>query len=106
MPRLGGEGNGTRWPNCAPEKHSKIVTTSCGCSETKAAKAKTKADGVVPAADDDDTLQEIHLIRFPDERAFTDYQADPDRRALEAVRRAVVLETEIFVGEDGPHYGR
>ena len=61
---------------------------------------------VVPAGDDGDTLDEIHFIRFPDQSAFTAYQADPDRRALEPVRRAVVVDTEIFVGEDGPDYRR
>jgi hypothetical protein len=59
---------------------------------------------VVPTADHGDTFQEIHLIRSPTHDAFMAYQADPDRRALESLREAAIVETEIFVGEDGPDY--
>jgi antibiotic biosynthesis monooxygenase (ABM) superfamily enzyme len=59
---------------------------------------------VVPTAEDADTFQEIHLIRFPSEDAFTAYQADPERSVLEPRRQAAIVETQIFVGEDGPDY--
>lgn len=59
---------------------------------------------VVPAADDGDTFQEIHVMRFPSQEVFMAYQADPDRRALESLRQAAIVETQVFVGEDGPDY--
>ena len=43
-------------------------------------------------------------MRFPSQEVFMAYQADPDRRALESLRQAAIVETQVFVGEDGPDY--
>jgi uncharacterized protein (DUF1330 family) len=55
---------------------------------------------IVPAGDDE-TFREIHIMRFPDQNSFGAYHADPARRALEAMREAAIIETEILFGEDG-----
>ncbi|HLK92044.1 MAG TPA: DUF1330 domain-containing protein, partial [Polyangia bacterium] len=60
---------------------------------------------VVPASDDRETFREIHLIRFPDRDGFAAFQADPSRAELDPLRRSLIVETTILVGEDGPDYG-
>ena len=49
-------------------------------------------------------LTEIHLVTFPDARAFGAYRKDP-RLAVQAhLREASVVESQVLVGEDGPRY--
>jgi ribosomal protein S18 acetylase RimI-like enzyme len=58
---------------------------------------------VTPAATPD-LVKEIHVVTFPDERAFGAYRGDVRRDALAHLREAAVVATEILVGEDGPRY--
>jgi GNAT superfamily N-acetyltransferase len=58
---------------------------------------------VTPAATPD-LVKEIHVVTFPDERAFAAYRGDVRRDALAHLREASVVATEILVGEDGPRY--
>jgi len=51
-----------------------------------------------------DPPRELHVLRFPDEQAFSAYRADPALAALAPPRESVVLATEIHLGEDGPKY--
>lgn len=51
-----------------------------------------------------DTLQEIHLVRFADAASFASYQASRKLAALRYLRDASVVETRLFVGDDGPAY--
>lgn len=59
---------------------------------------------VVPADDNGDTFREIHLIRFPHRDGFMAYQTDPDRKGLESLRQTAIVQTDVFIGEDGPDY--
>jgi hypothetical protein len=52
-----------------------------------------------------DLLKEVHVVTFPDERAFAAYRDDPRRGELAHLRDASVVHTEVLVGEDGPDYG-
>ena len=38
---------------------------------------------------------EIHLLEFPTEQALVDYQNDPDRLALSAMRDQAIERTEV-----------
>ena len=51
-----------------------------------------------------ETLTEIHFLRFPDEAAFAAYRANPKLTAEQALRERSVLQTTVFVGDDGPLY--
>jgi uncharacterized protein (DUF1330 family) len=52
-----------------------------------------------------DLVKEIHVVTFPDERAFLAYREDPRRGELAHLRDESVVHTEILAGEDGPDYG-
>ena len=52
-----------------------------------------------------ETLTEIHWLRFPDEAAFAAYRASPKLAVHRALREASVVQTTIYVGEEGPLYG-
>jgi hypothetical protein len=52
-----------------------------------------------------DLVKEVHVITFPDERAYAAYREDPRRGELVHLRDASVVHTEVLVGEDGPDYG-
>jgi hypothetical protein len=60
---------------------------------------------VVPLAGTPDLVKEVHLVTFPDARAFQAYRADPRRDELAHLRDAAVVHTEVLAGEDGPTYG-
>jgi uncharacterized protein (DUF1330 family) len=60
---------------------------------------------VVVAGDSPELLKEIHVVTFPEERAYRAYQQDPRRAELAHLRAAAVVSTEVLVGEDGPDYG-
>ena len=49
---------------------------------------------------DSATPDEVHVVTFPDERAFEAYRADPDTRAAAALRATLVRETVIWFGTD------
>ncbi|MCE9574787.1 MAG: DUF1330 domain-containing protein [Deltaproteobacteria bacterium] len=53
---------------------------------------------------DGDPLREVHVVTFPDAAAFAAYRAEPALAALAAERAAVIVATEVLVGEDGPDY--
>ena len=60
---------------------------------------------VVTATGDPDVIKEIHVVTFPDERAFAAYRSDARLRALTPLRDEAVVHTEVLIGEDGPRYG-
>jgi hypothetical protein len=60
---------------------------------------------VVPLADSPDLLKEIHVVTFPGAAAFRAYREDARLGELTHLREAAVVNTEVFVGEDGPDYG-
>lgn len=47
---------------------------------------------------------EIHLISFPDARAFAAYRADAALAALAPLRAAAIARTEIVTGRPGEPY--
>ena len=55
--------------------------------------------------DDPDAFRELHIVRFPDEAAFAAYRREPDLAALQPLRAAAVISTELWTGSDGPSYG-
>ena len=60
---------------------------------------------VVVAADGSPGLmKEIHVVTFPDEKAFADYRKDECLAEFAHLRDESVVDTELFVGEDGPRY--
>jgi uncharacterized protein (DUF1330 family) len=50
------------------------------------------------------TYSEIHVVTFPDDHRFAAYRADPEMLALSDQRARVIVETKVFVGEEGPSY--
>jgi hypothetical protein len=59
---------------------------------------------VVPLAEAPELVKEIHVVTFPDARAFQGYRDDARLAELAHLREAAVVSTEVFVGEDGPDY--
>jgi uncharacterized protein (DUF1330 family) len=57
---------------------------------------------VVVAAAAPDLVREVHVVTFPDERAFRAYRADARLAEMAHLREASVVHTELLVGEDGP----
>jgi glyoxylase I family protein len=47
-----------------------------------------------------DRFQEVHIVTFPDDQAWGAYRHDPELLALQPLREACVVETEILVGEE------
>jgi hypothetical protein len=52
----------------------------------------------VPAAADDPTFKEIHVLTFPDAAAFDAYRNDPALGALAEQRAMAIVATELFNG--------
>ena len=48
----------------------------------------------------DAPAREVHVVSFPDARAWEAYRADPELRELASLRAQGILATEILVGED------
>lgn len=61
---------------------------------------------VVVPGDSPELVREIHVVTFPEAGAFRAYREDPRLGELAHLRAAAVVSTEVFVGEDGPDYGR
>jgi uncharacterized protein (DUF1330 family) len=59
---------------------------------------------VVPPSHGQDVFTEVHVVRFPDERALAAYRNDARLLDLASARSASVVSTEILVGEEGPEY--
>jgi uncharacterized protein (DUF1330 family) len=59
---------------------------------------------VVSVADAPELVREIHVVTFPDARAFEAYRDDARLGELAHLRESAVVSTEVFVGEDGPEY--
>lgn len=51
-----------------------------------------------------DVMKEIHVVTFPNERAFAAYRADEELARFTYLRDQSVVHTELFVGENGPSY--
>ena len=78
--------------------------------EQQAARVMAKYGGaiertvVIAPARPGEVLKEIHIVTFPNEQALEAYRNDSDLKQLAHLREAVVVQTEILVGEDGPDY--
>ena len=78
--------------------------------ETRAAAIMARHGGaiertvVVPPRGDGELLREIHIVRFPDERAFSAYRNDRDLAEVAHLREASVARAEMLIGDDGPDY--
>src|SRR5262249_7279153 len=59
---------------------------------------------VIPPRDANGLLQEVHIGRFPDARAFEAYRQDSRLADVAHFREASVVRTEVLIGEDGPVY--
>jgi len=60
---------------------------------------------VIPPGPPGPSFKEVHLVSFPSPEALAAYRADPALQALTPLRETAVLNTEIWVGEEGPQYG-
>ena len=49
-------------------------------------------------------MKEIHVVTFPNEQAFAAYRKDERLTKFAHLRDESVVDTELFVGEDGPSY--
>lgn len=58
----------------------------------------------IPPGDDEELCQEVHIVTFPDDRAFAAYRADGGLKDLMYLREESVVATELLVGEEGPGY--
>jgi hypothetical protein len=77
--------------------------------ETLAARILLEHEGRLErtvVADDgaSDILTEIHVVRFASETGFAEYRQDPRLLAAQPLREVSLVETSLFVGEDGPDY--
>jgi len=59
----------------------------------------------IPEKPGQDHFQEVHILRFPSEEAFSRYRADEELKAVAPERERSVIATQILVGVDGPDYG-
>jgi hypothetical protein len=55
-------------------------------------------DGVDPL------LKEIHIAKFVNAAAFESYRSDPQVAEVRHLRDVAVVDTQVFIGEDGPVY--
>lgn len=53
---------------------------------------------------DNSQPHEVHLVTFPDERAFEQYRSDPDLQALTDLRACAIRQTTLWSGVDLPPY--
>src|SRR5688500_14413671 len=78
--------------------------------ETKAAVIIARHGGVIERtvveepSEAETPIREIHVITFPDLKAFHSYRADVDLASLAGMRRASIAHTELLIGRDGPDY--
>ena len=59
---------------------------------------------VVRPDGESDVFKEIHVVTFPDMRAFAAYRNDARLGEVAHLRAESVVNTEVLVGEDGPTY--
>jgi len=50
-------------------------------------------------------FREIHVVTFPNAEAFAAYRRDQRLDEMASLREESVVNTEIFIGEDGSTYG-
>jgi uncharacterized protein (DUF1330 family) len=81
----------------AYERHAAAVMATHG--------GRIERTVVVTPSGSAELVKEIHVVTFPDARAFARYRDDPRLGKLAHLRQAAVVSTEIHVGEDGPDYG-
>jgi hypothetical protein len=51
-----------------------------------------------------DVIKEVHVLTFPDARAFAAYRGDERLSELAHLREESVIHTELLAGEEGPDY--
>jgi uncharacterized protein (DUF1330 family) len=51
-------------------------------------------------------IKEIHVVTFPDEKAFAAYREDERLTKFAHLRDESVVHTELYVGEDAPVPGK
>ncbi len=61
---------------------------------------------VIPSTDSEDVFKEVHIVSFPHEKAFQEYQKDEALHKAAALREQAVVKTEVWRGEEGPDYGK
>lgn len=54
--------------------------------------------------DDENAPFEIHVVSFPNERKYADYQSDSETRELAEWRNEVIARTEIVAGYETKNY--
>jgi uncharacterized protein (DUF1330 family) len=54
--------------------------------------------------DDSDPPFEVHIVRFPDEKAFRTYRDDPQTLRLAPLRNEIIARTLIWKGSDVEPY--
>jgi uncharacterized protein (DUF1330 family) len=52
----------------------------------------------------DEPIREVHVVTFPDLKAFHTYRADPDLASLSDLRISSITHTELLFGREGPDY--
>ena len=78
--------------------------------EQQAARVMAKHGGaiertvVIAPARPGEVLKEIHIVTFPNAQALGAYREDSDLKQVAHLRDEAVVQTEMFVGEDGPDY--
>ena len=60
--------------------------------------------GVAPSSAEN-LPYEVHILSFPDERAFQRYRTDPDLEALRELRALAIRDTVVWFGTELPAYG-
>jgi hypothetical protein len=68
------------------------------------AAVRTAPGGEVPGPEAA-TPYELHVVSFPDRTAFDSYAADPETRALQERRAAIIALTMTTLGQEAGPYG-
>ncbi len=78
------------------ETHAAVVMSDYG--------GRIERTVVVQPENTPDVVIEIHMLTFPDQKAFAAYRRDGRLTQLDHLRRQAVVRSEVYAGEDGPDY--
>jgi len=78
------------------ETHAAVVMAEYG--------GRIERTVVVSPENTPNAVIEIHLLSFPDAKAFAAYRRDGRLGQLDHLRKQAVLRTELYLGEHGPDY--
>jgi antibiotic biosynthesis monooxygenase (ABM) superfamily enzyme len=90
----------------------KGLETEFEAYERKVSRIMTRYGGVIEhairaakaAVHKSDEPFEVHVLRFPSQDLYDAYRDDAERCALSAERAAIITNTDVFVGTQGPTY--